>query len=792
MNELSRKRPHADDGDLTVAKKRVLTGTNGTPQVNGHSDQTEDEQLFQANLEKFRKEAIWRRMKHYQRENERNSAKIEDLERQKTRCEANVAAMAACWAQSDDLSPSNIQAKDEDTLPEFEDALGRTATATEALVHKLIESGGSEGSIAWKKNHFEELQQSQTECAALRSQLGLLKKQLDDCTSDKDKYHAELLAHPQKATSKAATPREGETPTTTTASSSEDKERKPSSPSIPSQGSTPAPESRSLSLLPESVKLWENRIEQLEAENLRLKQELFERPEKRAIHHTNSDELSGLRRCLTSTDAQLTEVQEELKQVLACREEWKQSVLAAQESVIDNMRAMMVRRDNENTRLREQRDQSQAELLERKQKDGIKWNAQQELKSLVDIQNERISAFKSELSRCKARLAAKEGDGDLLRFFLQGKPEEEQLIEELKAQKADAEVRAQAAEAALSKIVQGEPSTSAEHATLVKLQVEAEEKVVRLTRELEELRTVFGVDALTVPPDVSKLNDQIRAQGKELERLRLLQEKSEQGEADLYKTINDLSDGHDALLEKVKDKVFQLHYQEEKLSKAIVEKAKSENKFYAAMRDKEALEAERKTLIRTQEKWMNMAQTREDQVGVIDKLRQTLQDELFKEKAARERGQRILGNVEGMRLDAEARLKGGEEACKAQTELLKAEAEKYTKGLKALRLKEAEWDSTKKQLEEQVQKLKQDVAAGAAHKHDRHTSKNGRDEEYQSMRSLLMCSTCDSNFRSVIVTKCMHTFCKPCIDARISTRQRKCPACGVAFAQSDVSTLYMQ
>lgn len=51
MSEISRKRPHTDDGNVTVAKKRVLTGTNGTPQVNGHSDQTEDEQICQANLE---------------------------------------------------------------------------------------------------------------------------------------------------------------------------------------------------------------------------------------------------------------------------------------------------------------------------------------------------------------------------------------------------------------------------------------------------------------------------------------------------------------------------------------------------------------------------------------------------------------------------------------------------------------------------------------------------------------------------------------------------------------------
>ena len=117
----SRKRPHMDDGDVSVAaKKRVLTGSNGTPHVNSTTDQTEDEQIFNAELEvsvrdhtlflfgitslsyrtqNFRKEAIYRRMKYYSRENERNVARIQDLERRKTSCEAGVAAISACWSQ---------------------------------------------------------------------------------------------------------------------------------------------------------------------------------------------------------------------------------------------------------------------------------------------------------------------------------------------------------------------------------------------------------------------------------------------------------------------------------------------------------------------------------------------------------------------------------------------------------------------------------------------------------------------------------------------------------------------
>ena len=38
-------------------------------------------------------------MKHYSRENERNLAKIAELERRKHSCEAGVAALEACWAQ---------------------------------------------------------------------------------------------------------------------------------------------------------------------------------------------------------------------------------------------------------------------------------------------------------------------------------------------------------------------------------------------------------------------------------------------------------------------------------------------------------------------------------------------------------------------------------------------------------------------------------------------------------------------------------------------------------------------
>jgi hypothetical protein len=52
-----------------------------------------------ASSQLFRKEAIFRRMRHYSREHDRSQSRVAELERRKNTCEAGLAAMAACWTQ---------------------------------------------------------------------------------------------------------------------------------------------------------------------------------------------------------------------------------------------------------------------------------------------------------------------------------------------------------------------------------------------------------------------------------------------------------------------------------------------------------------------------------------------------------------------------------------------------------------------------------------------------------------------------------------------------------------------
>ena len=56
--------------------------------------------------------------------------------------------------------------------------------------------------------------------------------------------------------------------------------------------------------------------------------------------------------------------------------------------------------------------------------------------------------------------------------------------------------------------------------------------------------------------------------------------------------------------------------------------------------------------------------------------------------------------------------------------------------------------------------------------------------------NMLRCSVCHDRFKEVAITRCFHLFCKPCIDLNLSSRHRKCPACGERFGQDDVKSVF--
>jgi len=94
----------------------------------------------------------------------------------------------------------------------------------------------------------------------------------------------------------------------------------------------------------------------------------------------------------------------------------------------------------------------------------------------------------------------------------------------------------------------------------------------------------------------------------------------------------------------------------------------------------------------------------------------------------------------------------------------------------------------------QRSRLNEEIAT-LRRKLERLTSSNyidesGLEDELTYYKQKLNCSVCNEKPKAVVIARCYHMFCKPCVQERIQSRSRKCPTCADKFAESDVYNIY--
>jgi len=205
------------------------------------------------------------------------------------------------------------------------------------------------------------------------------------------------------------------------------------------------------------------------------------------------------------------------------------------------------------------------------------------------------------------------------------------------------------------------------------------------------------------------------------------------------------------------------------------------------MRDKEAIENERKNLTRNLEKQgkvvERLVESERNLSAQVISLEKDLAGvrRLYEGRATELAGfrkevkeLRVLQEVESKRTTEYRNI-----IAEREEELAKKKAE--------LQKMAEELSLSKKQVERQTVKL-QEKSAGSGSSREVEL-----ENELRLTMNVLKCTACKgAEFRNTVLTKCMHTFCRSCVDARLTTRQRKCPACNQAFASADVQTIYLQ
>ncbi|KAK5652489.1 hypothetical protein OQA88_10391 [Cercophora sp. LCS_1] len=70
-------------------------------------------------------------------------------------------------------------------------------------------------------------------------------------------------------------------------------------------------------------------------------------------------------------------------------------------------------------------------------------------------------------------------------------------------------------------------------------------------------------------------------------------------------------------------------------------------------------------------------------------------------------------------------------------------------------------------------------------------SQGNTSEEEEVLRNMVICSICRSSFKNTILKGCGHAFCSGCVDTRLANRMRKCPSCNKAFDRSDAMPFHL-
>ncbi|KAF2715181.1 BRE1-domain-containing protein [Pleomassaria siparia CBS 279.74] len=219
---------------------------------------------------------------------------------------------------------------------------------------------------------------------------------------------------------------------------------------------------------------------------------------------------------------------------------------------------------------------------------------------------------------------------------------------------------------------------------------------------------------------------------------------------------------------------------EENIVRANADKAKADQKFFAAMKTKETLEQQIRVLRAQATKGTEVVA----QLKEADSLSRSLVDKLEKQTAEM-RAQ--MDGLSGQHLVLQQKF--NESAITSEGQI--SQIAELKKGLEAkdtacLNAKHAQRDSEaeRDKLAAQVEGLEKLV------EHWKQKSTGNQTDEAALMQTMLQCQVCKSNFKDTMIKTCGHVFCNSCIQDRLINRARKCPNCGKAFGNNDTMRVH--
>ncbi|KAF2012675.1 E3 ubiquitin-protein ligase bre1 [Aaosphaeria arxii CBS 175.79] len=228
-------------------------------------------------------------------------------------------------------------------------------------------------------------------------------------------------------------------------------------------------------------------------------------------------------------------------------------------------------------------------------------------------------------------------------------------------------------------------------------------------------------------------------------------------------------------------KISELSTWEENISRANADKAKADQKFFAAMKAKEMLEQQIRVLRLQATKSTEIVAQLKD----ADMSSRSLVDKLEKQSAEM-RSQMEELSIQHRLLQQKVN-EGGILSDGQNTQISELKKLLETKDANFIAAKHAqrEADAEKEKMQAQVQGLEKQC------EHWKQKSLGNQSDEASMMQTMLQCQICKNNFKDTALKTCGHIFCNGCVQDRLINRARKCPNCGKAFGANDTMRVHL-
>ncbi|KAI8802874.1 hypothetical protein BJ742DRAFT_529300 [Cladochytrium replicatum] len=457
------------------------------------------------------------------------------------------------------------------------------------------------------------------------------------------------------------------------------------------------------------------------------------------------------------------------------------------------------------TRLRNARDNLQQTLDLRCGKDEMELARDKEIRVIANARKDRIRCLEMECGRLKTGIAAMLGDVELLRLLDEDTSEKESEGYDLDGERLTSfQAMYSRFKKSQEKIQELEMTISAyreasedmrDRQDLINATTLLESQLERAKENIRKLEKLYGLetkndeadDGLADPSDeldidelrdrVKKLGAIVRARVDEITRLKVEISQHEKTRSRLISEVENISKSWEELQNQNSKKVLDLSEKDDQILRLVAEKTKYDQKCAILTKEKTTINNLMIAQKRLSDKQLEQIRKLEDREKTLNQQLQATEKELALRNTAFELQKRSVADqlhqITGLKDQLD---KSGFKFVEVNNLL-----RDRTRAL------EAEIDQ-RRRLGEQMEALKRKIETLGNKEAAGDAQLQRQLEEY---KHLLKCPSCNNNFKSHTILRCMHVFCEDCITRVISSRQRKCPTCAIGFGQGDVKQVYL-